>query len=234
MRFLNLGAPKEDPGLGLRGIIFKNTGLKILAMAFAVALWFLVVGEKKSEIGVLVSLGFKGIPEEMIMVGEPPQDIEVRLSGPKVFIGRLSPSDVSVAIDLSEATSGTNTFRIEAEAVKTPRGIEVIKVSPPSVDVHMERLQKVLLSVKARTKGEPKKGFRVVSVNVAPDRVWVSGRKKDLKKLKSLQTKEIDISGLELFEDIEVLLDISDIGITNVEPDIVVVSIIIAERNKKK
>ncbi len=209
---------------GLKGFISKNFGLKMLSLAFAVALWFLVVGEKESELGLLVPLGLKGIPENMIMISEPPNDIEVRVSGPKVFIANLSPSQISATLDLSKAEEGVNTFRVNSSLVKTPRGVSVEKVRPSSVEVAMEMLERKVLPITVELKGVLAEGYVVKEVLVEPSEAVVHVRK-GKKSPKRVPTAAIDISAARFTITEEVLIDYSVAGLRGGEPDVARVTV---------
>ncbi|MBE9531873.1 MAG: YbbR-like domain-containing protein, partial [Proteobacteria bacterium] len=92
--------------------ILNNLRLKLLALFFAIALWFFVGGQRDSQVGFLMEVDLAGAPQDMVMVGEAPGQVEVRLSGPQGFINNLSPSQVQLMLDVSGAKEGKNTFRI--------------------------------------------------------------------------------------------------------------------------
>lgn len=119
--------------------MFKNITLKLMALAFSVALWFYVVGEKKAEVGLIVPLMLKNIPRDMMVIGEEKGEVEVRVTGPKTLVTDLSPTHIEVAIDLSNGRLGLNTYSINPQEIKTPRGVDVIRVSPTTVKVRLEK-----------------------------------------------------------------------------------------------
>ncbi|MBI5598947.1 MAG: YbbR-like domain-containing protein [Deltaproteobacteria bacterium] len=125
----------------LRGLVFRNLRLKILALVFSAALWFLVIGEKSSEVGLFVPLVVRGIPDDMMIADNADMDIEVRVTGPRSLMTNLSPSEIEAALDVSGAKEGMNTYRISAGDIKTPGGIKVVRVRPSSVDIRIERLR---------------------------------------------------------------------------------------------
>lgn len=110
-----------------------------MALAFSVALWFYVVGEKKAEVGFIVPLMLKNIPGDMVVIDEEKKEVEVKVTGPKTLVTGLSPTHIEVAIDLSNGRPGLNTYSINPQEIKTPRGVDVIRVSPSSVKVHLEK-----------------------------------------------------------------------------------------------
>ena len=233
LNFINKGGDGGERLDGLKGLVFRNLGLKVLALIFSIALWYLVVGEKAYEVGLLVPLGFLGIPVDMIVVDKPPLDIEVRVAGPKGFIDNLSPTEVSASIDLSNAKEGLNTYRLLPHNIKTPSGIKVISVRPSSLDINLERLVRATLPVRAKVTGAPPPGYRVAEVVVTPQKVTVLGRRKSVKRLKGIQTTPVDITGLTSTVTRSVLVDMSEKGLTDVEPDTVDVVIRIEKIEKQ-
>ncbi len=214
-----------SPAGWLRGVLTRNLGLKFLALAFSTALWFLVVGEKVSEMGLLVPLRFKGIPQDMVVVRSSPEDIEVIVAGPKMFIDNLSPSEMKLAIDLSGAKEGMNKYRVSPQDIRAPGGVEVVRVRPQAVYIELERLVTVALPVKVRLEGRPPRGVRMEAVVVEPEVVQVTGLKKDMKRLKEVYTRGLDVSKIRVTTSIPVMIEPTESAIREVEPDIVVVHI---------
>ncbi|MCK4846672.1 MAG: hypothetical protein KAS88_03290 [Deltaproteobacteria bacterium] len=230
-----LNTSDKKVGFSWKGLFYKNLTLKFLALFFSLILWFLVVGEKKVEVGLMISLGLKGIPEEMVVIDNSVEEIEVRVIGHKGIINDISPAELSASVDLSGAVAGSNTYRLSPGNIKMPSGIDVVRIRPFSVDVKLESLERKSVPVKVKFTGKPAKGFQVKSVLVLPSEGTVIGRKKDLKKVGSIKTTPIDITGIltdNSFE--EVLLDISGKPVKGVEPESVTVTITVEEKGKGK
>jgi YbbR domain-containing protein len=213
-------------------IFLNNLGLKLLALAFATALWFLVVGEKEEEVGFIVPLGFKGIPGDMAMVSNPPGDVEVRVVGPRTFVNNLSPAKITADIDLTDSSEGLNTFHLRPDNIKIPRGIEVTRIRPSSVVVWMEKLLTIKVPVEVRLKGKPGPGYRISVVTVEPREVEVSGITKEIEGLKKFNTLPVAIGGLNFSKSEAVLLEIPNMRFSSVEPDTVVVTVDVEEETK--
>ncbi len=180
----------------MRDLFFKNLRLKALALAFAVALWFFVVGQSDTEVGFLVTLGFKGIPKDLVMTSVPPGEIEVRMRGPKLFINNLSPTQIIAELDLSGAKAGLNTYHLSQSDIVRPTGIDVSMIRPDSVDIRLDRLVTVNLPVKVRFIGKPARGFRLISFTVSPKTISAGVLKIQQKEIKALYTKAVDLNGL--------------------------------------
>lgn len=209
----------------MRNILLTNIRLKLLALAFATALWFFVAGQSNTEVGFLVPIGFKGIPKDLVIAGTPPSEIEVRVVGPKLFINNLSPSQITPELDLSAAKEGLNTYRLQSKDIAAPIGVEVLRIRPSSVDIRMERLMNVVLPVRVKLNGRPAEGFRITDVSVSPKTINASGLKRDIRDLDSIYTKPVDINGLSFTTSLNAQLDIPPHEFRTISGDTVTVRV---------
>ncbi|MFQ5901486.1 MAG: YbbR-like domain-containing protein [Thermodesulfobacteriota bacterium] len=216
----------------MREFIFKNIALKLLALTFAIALWFFVVGERGSEIGFLIPLELKGLPSELMVINEVQSLIDVRVSGPRRILADLSPAQMGITIDLSESKAGSKTHQIFPKDVKVSRGLKVTRVSPSSIKLVLEPLITRELPVKVYITGRPKKGFKVGNVLVDPPDVQVTGAEGGLKNLKALSTRPIDIEGLDKDLKETVPLDISELNVIKIDFDTVEVQMEILKKSE--
>ncbi len=211
----------------VRDLVLKNITLKILALIFAVVLWFFVVGEKGTEIGFLVPLELKGIPEGYVITNDVKNFVEVRLSGPRTLLTSLSPGEMRISVDLSRAREGKNTFRILPDDIKVPRGIKVTTVRPDSITVVLARLVTREIPVEAVVRGVPSRGFRVKEVTVRPEKVSVTGIGRELRRIRKIKTHPVDIRGIQEGFTREVTLELPPLNIVRVNPDTVEVTLIL-------
>jgi YbbR domain-containing protein len=208
-----------------------NIRLKIMALGFSVALWFFIAGQKNSEVGFLVSLGFKGVPKDMVMTSTPPGEVEVRVLGPRLIINNLSPTQVKVELDLSGANVGPNTLKITKEDIELPLGVKVTRIRPDVFKLRMGRIVSAKLPVKPVVKGTPLKGFTVVEVSVVPEEVTVSGLDKDVSGLKSISTTSVNISGADSTRSFTTGFDLRAREFRSLSDDSVMVRIIIEKED---
>lgn len=209
----------------MKDLVLNNITLKILALVFAVVLWFFVVGERGTEIGFLVPLELKRIPEGFVITNEVKNFVEVRLSGPRTLLTSLSPGEMRISIDLSHAKKGRNTFRILPDHIQVPRGIKVTGVRPESITIVLERLVTVKVPVRPEVVGTLPKGFRMKEVVVSPQEVSITGIEKDLKGIREIKTVPVRIGGITESLVRRVSLDLTHLNVTRVDPDTVEVSI---------
>lgn len=210
----------------MKAFVASNTKLKALALVFALALWFFVAGQSRTEVGFLVPLGFKGIPKDMVMTSTPPDEMEVRVTGPKLFINNLSPTQITAEIDLSGAREGLNTYRIQTKDIITPMGVEVQRLRPSSVEVKLEKVVRAELPVKPKLTGRPAAGYRVADVSVSPRTIAVTGTEREMKNMKEIRTRPIDISGIDAPLNVKVQLDQAGLELRSLSVDSVEVRIL--------
>ncbi len=175
----------------------ENWLLKLLALAFAVTLWFFVTGEQKLEVGYAVPLELKNKPKGLMVANDVPSLIDVRISGPRTLLMNLRPSDISISVDLSDLQPGLTTFRRLDERLNIPSGLKVTRVSPSFVDVKLERIKDKSVPVKPVLEGAPAPGFEVGKVSVHPDRVTVEGAESELKDVSQVETEAVKLKGVQ-------------------------------------
>jgi len=207
--------------------------LKILALAFAAVLWFFVAGQSNTEVGFLVTLGFKGIPRDLVMTSAPPAEVEVRVVGPKLFINNLSPTQIIAEFDLSGAKDGLNTYHLTPADIVRPMGINVSMIRPSSIDIRLEKLVTITLPVKVRLSGRPAAGYRVSALSVTPGTVNAGVLKRQLKEIDTIYTKSIDLTGLKSSTTVTVPLDIPERRVWSLSPEKVNVRLVIEKERSK-
>ena len=117
---------------------FGHLGLKVLSVAFAVLLWLFVSGDETVERGLRVPLEFQQFPGGLEMTGDAPSLVDVRVRGASSALSRLGPGDIVAQLDLKAAVVGRRLFQITPEQVRTPFGVQVVQVTPPSIALVFE------------------------------------------------------------------------------------------------
>jgi YbbR domain-containing protein len=117
----------------------ENLALKILSLAFAVVLWFFVMGEQRHESSHVVQVEYRNLPKGLIIASEVPDAVAVTLSGPRAMLVHLGPDDLSLPLDLAGLKPGLTSFKRLEEHLKAPGGLVVTRISPASIDVRLER-----------------------------------------------------------------------------------------------
>jgi YbbR domain-containing protein len=173
----------------LRAAVRKNAGLKVLALAMAVVLWWFVAGESKVQIGFVIPIEIRNLPRGLAIANKVQREVEVRVTGPPSLLGNMTPSEISAAIDLSDARAGRISVPIVPDSVKVPSGIKVQRVYPGAVEVDLQKLERRRLPVDARLPAHLRK--KIGRIEVDPPQLEVEGLAGDFEFVRRLQTEEI-------------------------------------------
>jgi YbbR domain-containing protein len=174
-----------------------NWVLKLLSLAFALVLWFFVMGERKLEVGYTVPLELKSVPEGMMVANEVPSLIDVRLSGPRTLLMNLSPKDISISVDLADLKPGLTSFKRLEERLSIPSGVRVTRLSPSFIDVKLERIREKVVPLRVVFSGVPAEGFRLGAVRLKPEQVTVQGAESEIKDVTEVTTDPVEVDGVK-------------------------------------
>jgi len=174
----------------------ENLPLKLISLAFAVVLWFFVMGERRHEVSHIVPVTYQGIPDGLIIANQVPGSVEVVVSGPRALLSHLSSGEMAIFVDLSGVEAGVTSFKRLEESLRLPGGLAVVRVSPAYVDVKLDRVRDKQVPVRVVLSGEPVPGFRVRRVRVTPLRVTLSGAESELKAVSEVVTEGIELGGV--------------------------------------
>lgn len=178
----------------MRTWLLDNLGLKLLSLFLAVFLWAVVLGEQKVEVTVSIPLEFN-LPPNLVLVNDPPDSLEVHLRGPKTLATSLATREVVLNNIPRKFTEGENVIPVNRDAVRAPRGIEVLEVNPHRIRLVLEAVVEREVEVKPRLEGAPADGFVVKVVTSSPSRVKLVGPRSELRRLTQVSTLPIRLEG---------------------------------------
>lgn len=179
-----------------RGFL-ENLALKLVSIGLALALWFVIAGEKSSEIGIAVPVELQNFPKDMELTGEPVNTVEVRLRATPGVIQRLTPGDVSAQVDLTDMDEGERIIQLTPEAIRVPFGVKVVKITPARATLHFERTLQKRVAVRPRLVGQPAAGREVAGVASDPAEVRITGPKSRVAAVESAFTEPVSVQGAE-------------------------------------
>ena len=175
----------------LRRLARQNLGLKVVALALAVAAWWFVAGESKVLVSFTIPLEIRNVPKGLTMTNKPEREVEVRLSGPSSLLSGMRPSEISAGVDLTAVRSGRQYFTLDDRAVKVPPGIKVQRIFPPSIEVILDRTERRTVPVSARIGGGAAVRRRVAKVEIDPPSVEVEALPEEFSRMQVVYTEEV-------------------------------------------
>jgi YbbR domain-containing protein len=117
----------------------RHWELKLLALAFAAALWLFVMTSEKADLILSAPIEIDGLPPGLMVAGEQPENVDVQLHGLRGTLARLAPDQLKARLDVSGAGPGEVTLRILPEHITVPPGITVMRINPSRIRLVLDR-----------------------------------------------------------------------------------------------
>ena len=174
---------------------FQHLGLKMLAIALAILLWLTVAGEHVVERSLRVPLEFRNIPRTLEIVGDTPDNIEVRVRGSSAVLSRLQPGEIVAVLDLSAARAGSRLFHIRNDEVHAPFGVEIAQVVPATLSIELEKSAERVVPIIPALEGQPAPGFVVGRMISEPSTVSIIGPDTRVRQVAEATTEPISVAG---------------------------------------
>jgi hypothetical protein len=203
----------------LHDLLFADWGLKLLALAVSLGLWFAVTGQRVPATARLrrVPLRFV-LPNDMEISNDPREEVDVTLRGGKQTLNSLRSQDVVITFDASGYSPGERLVRLARESVtlELPEGagageVSVERIEPSTVPLRLERRAEREVEVEPRLEGRVPEGYELLGVEARPARVRVRGPESRLNELKKAPTETVTLDGkTEGFVAPQVAVDLPD------------------------
>lgn len=188
----------------------NNIGLKIMAVIFAILLWWIVVnvddpimtGAYNVEVSVTN-------PEVITNAGKSYQIIDntkqvtVSVKARRKILDEIKTKNIIATADLREMQDTSVPIRITIDGFEGK--YESATANPQNIQVKTENTQKKTFPITAVTTGTPRDGYVVGSATTSPQTVDISGPESSIEKISKVVAK-VDVS--ELAEDMVAQTDL--------------------------
>ncbi len=220
--------------LKARKLLLNNIELKLFSLFLSVIIWYFVIGQEVKESVFYIPIEYVNLPSSLEIVGEFRNVFEVSVKGPSTFLKRLTPQDIKITIDLSNAQKGSKTFYQKDFNIDTPFGVTITKIYPPAVKLEFDRLIKKEVPVKLNLKGNCGYGYELKSYSIEPKLILIEGIQEIVEKLEYIETDPVDINGLTKDKDIIISLSGEILGLRLLQSTSVKVHLNVGEIILKK
>lgn len=120
-----------------RRLFLHNLSLKLIALGISFFLWATYTAEPFEQVGYNVPVAYVNVPEGLAVGGAPPNAVRVVLRGRSGLLRRLTPTDLTLVVDLATASSGDVPIRLSPSMVGVPYGTEVVRLAPTEFHVSL-------------------------------------------------------------------------------------------------
>jgi YbbR domain-containing protein len=184
----------------LRGALFENFWLKLIALVFSLGLYaFMHSGQNAARtISVAIIAQRPPIGSKRVLVSQVPEVVKVRVVGPSTQLDTIRPEDID-PIELN-LTAGQTVPALEltpSMVADLPPGVRVERINPPTLEIHFEDVTARPIQVQVPRTGSPAEGMEVISVTrVDPQIVNATGIESAVTVLQFARAEPFDVSGL--------------------------------------
>src|SRR5262249_10767704 len=171
-----------------------NLSLKISSVLLALLIWILTTGEIQRVKDLVVPLQYSGLPEGMMLSGEVPDRVSLRIQAQEPILQRITEDQVDAHLDLSRLPPGDQVLILTPDRFHVT-GAEVIRVEPRVLPVRIVRQAAREVSIVPRLEGKPPEGYEVVDYQVDPATVIVVGPEDAVREVRRATTGSISVEG---------------------------------------
>ncbi len=196
----------------------RHKALKLLSLLLAIALWFAVSGEERTETTLSVGLELVNLPANLVVVSDVPPILQVRVVGPRSIVSKLSQSKLTQTLDLASYKSGPHTFYLGPTSFALPRGVQILRIQPNPISISLAVTEIKTLPIKPMLSGNAPEGYELLSATTRPSEVTVKGPAAELSQLKFIPTVPIDISRTSEHIIVATDLDFKSLHLTLTQP----------------
>jgi YbbR domain-containing protein len=177
----------------LRRAFVENAALKFVAFVLALTVFILVQSQDDVQVPFNVGIEYR-MPSDRVLVSETVDQVRITVKGSRRAIRRFDEGRVErIPIDLRGHRRSE--FVFSADMVQLPKGLELVRFTPPSILTRFERRVRKEVPVEVRKIGDVPPGFLVTSVITEPARVVVSGAETAVEATVSVKTREVPLTG---------------------------------------
>jgi len=184
----------------LRNLIFKNWGLKLFSLLLALILWTTLIPPEKifSEKTLTISLETHNLPQDMELVKKPTATIDVTIRAPDRYMDQITSTNVVAELNLANASLFQEDYTLNESMISMPAGVRatVIKITPNTVNLKLEKSIEIMLDVKPDIIGDLIEGLKVERIEVDPAQILIKGAESKVREDYKVRTTPIDISTL--------------------------------------
>ncbi len=193
-----------------QSLFTENAGLKLLALAIAVALWVAVGSDPVTEATFRVPVEFVNVPRNLeLLITQP--NVQLWARGPSHAIRQATAGDFAVRVNVAPVGGpGSNTYRLDPGHAVAPALVQVIELIPSEVKVSFERSVSKDVPIRPQFSGDPQPGYRLKGFSVNPPQAKVTGPESHVNKIAEVSTDPVDIGHLSGQKTFVTSLSVSD------------------------
>ncbi len=165
---------------------FYQIHVKLLALAAAVVLWFVVITVENTvyKFPDRVELKTENLNKNVSLESALP-DVELFLRVDKEDLKKITKNDLDVYLDLTDVEAGERTVPVVAVS-KSPLA-QVLKTEPGEVRIKISPVIEKEVDVSIVVEGKPHDGYKVEKTEMLTEKVTISGAQSVLNRVENIE-----------------------------------------------
>jgi diadenylate cyclase len=181
--------------------VARKEGLEIAAAAllsivFITGIWFSVSRGQETLVSLDIPVDYTNRPAGTEIVDTSVKSVSLVLSGSGALVKSVTPDQVNVRLDISNAVIGQNAFTITPENISLPPGIVVREVTPSIIDIVIDETTKKKLPVQVDWVGKLSPELIMLNCKIDPEKVEIMGGKRIVEKITTIYTEKVPLDNL--------------------------------------
>jgi hypothetical protein len=179
----------------------RKEGLEIalaalLSIVFITGIWFSVSRGQDTLVSLDIPVDYTNRADGTEIVDTSVKSVSVVLSGSGALVKSVTPDQVNVRLDISNAVIGQNSFTISPEDISLPPGIVLREVTPPVIDVIMDETIMKQLPVQVDWAGKLPPDLILLDFTINPETIEIMGGRRILEKITTVYTEKVPLDNL--------------------------------------
>ena len=188
--------------------------LILLSLCLFLLIWLILRQyQTPVETEVNIPIAYANLPPDLIISGQPLNEVEVRIKGQKTILKAFAEQKHSCTLDLAHAAVGLVTLSLDKSNLRFPAGISTVHIEPTSVTLRVEPKQIKTVPVVVTLVDSPTSGYRVALTLASPSTMQIIGAEKNLAPMDRLATRPISINDVSESFKKEIAVDLPN-GVT--------------------
>ena len=173
----------------------QRHSLKIIAIFFAVSLWFYVLNSEPVQIEKKLTINYI-VPKGYAIASRSEKEVTLKLKGSNAFIKNIFTNKEKLNIDLNPYFSSSGkSFKVKFNSsdVTVPFGVEILDITPKDTVIELDHNVMMEMPVKVQYIGDGPKDRKIKEVIIEPAIFKITGPLEILKSLNKLETTPVNL-----------------------------------------
>jgi YbbR domain-containing protein len=223
--------------MNIKNFVFKNAGLRIVALLLAILLWAWIAGKERSysERTMEVNVEYFNLAPHIDIRSINPDKVRIKMRGISKELNRIRLEDLRIRVDMQRIHESTLLSFDTASVLEYPENIEIMSLHPKRIEITAAEMITREVAVRVRYKVRMKPGIKLQSRKWVPEKVKIFGYKSQIMTINTVEAAEwVNLAEIEDSQIIRIPLKKEKEILKFVDTDFVEVHITVENRNKPK